>query len=819
MKRFSWVIISVLIIVISSMLPLAFTEAAQAGVGKSSLAELTNGADSVIVGTVVERSSYWNDEHTGIYTSVVLSVEERLKGTASQDRITVTLLGGEVDGMWEWVSSMPSFDQGEKAVVFLKKLSKAQLPKVKDSKLQLSEEQFEVYGGFQGKFAIKQGRVGNLPVAEFKERVSKILQGQTLPDEELDVPLSVATFPYSYSGYCWPHPPAPVVSYRINENTADCTGEGTAVQAAAATWSAAGASFSFSYAGPTTVTDVSSYDGVNKILWKNLGAVTTIAQTSIWGYGTTITECDMEFNDYYTFSTAATPPAGQFDTQTIALHEFGHYLLLDDLYDAADSAKVMYGYGSTGTTKRALHADDIAGIRYIYGSSLTAPTVTNSTGASDVTSTQARLNGELTSTGGASTTVHIYWGPSNGGTTPGSWATDVNLGVKAAGTFYTDISSLTNGTTYYYRCYAQNSAGDDWADATASFTTSSPPVKLLGMDDATATAAAGASYILMDRFAAVSSGNLSQIRVKCTGAGSVKVALYADSSGNPGSLLVANNAGASVTSGWNTINLSSSPSITSGTYYWIAFNSLLACVGYAPVTDGAILYRAFDYSNDFPASAGTGFTTSPSYHCLTAGWGTVVITAPTVTNSTGASNITSTSARLNGEVTSTGNAPTSVTVYWGTTDGGTTPSSWANNVPLGTKPAGTFYTAISSLTASTTYYYRCYAQNSAGDDWADSTASFTTSAPPSPPSLLSPGEVIIFKWSAATGATKYWLQVNTGADFTGTNMFNAELGNVLEQEVSGFSLGATYYWRVKAGNAAGWSTWSSVRSVVANAVP
>jgi hypothetical protein len=85
--------------------------------------------------------------------------------------------------------------------------------------------------------------------------------------------------------------------------------------------------------------------------------------------------------------------------------------------------------------------------------------------------------------------------------------------------------------------------------------------------------------------------------------------------------------------------------------------------------------------------------------------------------------------------------------------------------------------------------------------------------------LLSPGEVIIFKWSAATGATKYWLQVNTGADFTGTNMFNAELGNVVEQEVSGFSLGATYYWRVKAGNAAGWSAWSSVRSVVANAVP
>src|SRR4030042_2951526 len=57
----------------------------------SSLEELTIGADSVVVGTVVERSSYWNDEHTRIYTSVVLSLDDIVKGEISQDRITVTL--------------------------------------------------------------------------------------------------------------------------------------------------------------------------------------------------------------------------------------------------------------------------------------------------------------------------------------------------------------------------------------------------------------------------------------------------------------------------------------------------------------------------------------------------------------------------------------------------------------------------------------------------------------------------------------------------------------------------------------------------------
>jgi len=174
----------------------------------SNLEELTIGADSVVVGTVVERNSYWNDEHTRIYTSMVLSLDDIFKGKISQDRITVSLLGGEADGIGEWVSDMPSFDQGEKAVVFLKKLSREQIPHTTVSQEQLSEEQFEVYGGFRGKFTVTGDKVGNLRIAQFKGHVNKILNGQTLTDDELDVPLSPIISPYSYSGYCWPHPPA-----------------------------------------------------------------------------------------------------------------------------------------------------------------------------------------------------------------------------------------------------------------------------------------------------------------------------------------------------------------------------------------------------------------------------------------------------------------------------------------------------------------------------------------------------------------------------------------------------------------------------------
>ncbi len=104
--------------------------------------------------------------------------------------------------------------------------------------------------------------------------------------------------------------------------------------------------------------------------------------------------------------------------------------------------------------------------------SAAAPTVTNSTGASSVTTSAARLNGEVTSTGGAVTTVHIYWGDNDGGMTPGNWDQVENLGARGTGTFYKDISNLSPNTTYYYRCYATNSAGSDWANSSASFTTS-----------------------------------------------------------------------------------------------------------------------------------------------------------------------------------------------------------------------------------------------------------------------------------------------------------------------------------------------------------
>lgn len=123
-------------------------------------------------------------------------------------------------------------------------------------------------------------------------------------------------------------------------------------------------------------------------------------------------------------------------------------------------------------------------------------------------------------------------------------------------------------------------------------------------------------------------------------------------------------------------------------------------------------------------SAGDGWAAATAQFVTPS---TVTVTAPTVVNSV-ATNITSDAARLNGQVTDTGGENPTVTIYWGDNDGGKTPVNWDNSEAMGTQ-GGTFFKDISGLNPSATYYFRCYASNSAGSDWADATLQFETQAP------------------------------------------------------------------------------------------
>ncbi len=465
-------VIMVIITLLTGLFPITAPKARAADdtADWSFLQSAVTGSDLIALGTVQDKISYWDDGKTGIHTSVVVSVNETLKGKAANSDITVTFAGGEADGTGEWFSDMPGFNEGDSAVLFLNKIPRDQVPAAGALTDKLTTDQYSIYDGYQGKYSAVGGKVGSMALSDFTGMIKQLLQGHLADDGVVPVVLSGASVPYSYSGKCWPHPPAPNIHYRIDENAPGCTGEAAAIEAAMATWNAAGAAFTFTYDGPTTATAYNA-NGVNEIFWGNM-AVGTLAVNCIWYNPATlkIFESDIEFNNNYNWSTSAICPPGYYDVQTIATHELGHTLMLNDLYGVDDANKVMCGYGVPGTTKRVLTADDIAGIYSIYGAAVAPPVVTNED-ADEITTQSARLNGEVNLTGGENPAVHIFWGPSDGGNVAGNWANDLNFDALETGLFSANITGLSAGTTYYYRCYVINSAGDNWSYTTGSFTT------------------------------------------------------------------------------------------------------------------------------------------------------------------------------------------------------------------------------------------------------------------------------------------------------------------------------------------------------------
>ncbi len=112
------------------------------------------------------------------------------------------------------------------------------------------------------------------------------------------------------------------------------------------------------------------------------------------------------------------------------------------------------------------------------------------------------------------------------------------------------------------------------------------------------------------------------------------------------------------------------------------------------------------------------------------GSGIVIVryhSTPALDNAGGATNVTLTSAFLNGSLLDGGISPATVLVYWGASDGGTNAEAWANtNVWVAPQSPGAFTIEASGLAPNTTYYYRFAGTNEAGIGWAGETAAFIT---------------------------------------------------------------------------------------------
>ncbi len=86
----------------------------------------------------------------------------------------------------------------------------------------------------------------------------------------------------------------------------------------------------------------------------------------------------------------------------------------------------------------------------------------------------------------------------------------------------------------------------------------------------------------------------------------------------------------------------------------------------------------------------------------------------------------------------------------------------------------------------------------------------------SPPNDASIGTAHTFEWAAATNVSSYSLKTSTNPSLSGATSYNA--GSQLSYDITGLTIGTTYYWSVFATNATG-TTWGQVKKFTVSPAP
>lgn len=475
-------------------------------------------------------------------------------------------------------------------------------------------------------------------------------------------------------------------------NVSGSSGSGIVLRDDAAAATAASLSFSagFSYAGFGVPATANS--GTNTMYRAGIGGANAAAEASV-----TVTNIPYAVYDVYVYASADSTAISELSVTDGTT-----------TYYYASAGAANGGAGSLlQTTSTSSGSPTVGPAQYQVFSALAAPSFTltqaGSVGgvlsnnlfglhivevltpgptmavapATSVTANSATLHGEVIDIGGDAPSVTFYFGDETGGRDPGAWDTPLDLPGTHTGVFAHGVSGLSPATTYYFGVRGTNSEGSRWALETESFTTLplAPAVGNVAASDIQAfSATVGAT-------------------VAATGGEDPAVMIYygtIDAGTDPGAWQA--NIALVVTGTGGTANLSGLAQGT--TYYFRAF--------------------ADNSGGEAWASQSASFTTR-------------VATPASVVNRI-AADITGSTARLRGTVTDAGNDPPSLTFFFGTTDGGTSESTWERSVSAGTDN-GNFSKMVSLLVPQTGYFFRTRAVNRSGTTWAPTSESFTTTAP------------------------------------------------------------------------------------------
>ncbi len=317
----------------------------------------------------------------------------------------------------------------------------------------------------------------------------------------------------------------------------------------------------------------------------------------------------------------------------------------------------VIGLSAAGCTKSPQNGDPPGN----NNPQVSIPTVTTAD-ITDISSTTAKGGGNVTADGGGAVTARgLCWNSSPNPTTANSKTTD----GSGTGSFSSTITALTEGTMYYVRAYATNSAGTAYGQS-VSFTAGAVPT----VTTANVTSITGTT--------AVSGGNVTN------DGGSTVMSRGVCWSTNPTPTIADSKSNDGTGTGSFTSNVTGLSNVT--TYYLRAYATNSFGTGYGSVIQ---------------------FTTTTQL--------------PSVTT-TAVGSVTDVSAISGGNISTDGGTPiTARGVCWNTSPQPTI-ANFKTEDGTGT---GGFTSQITGLTQTTTYYLRAYATNSTGTAYGEE-FSFTT---------------------------------------------------------------------------------------------
>jgi len=374
-----------------------------------------------------------------------------------------------------------------------------------------------------------------------------------------------------------------------------------------------------------------------------------------------------------------------------------------------------------------------------FRGTLAAPTVTTDN-ASSVEETTATLNGEITATGGDNATDRGFqWDIDSGSPYADNWTENGNFGT---GVFNHGITALTKGELYYYIAGANNTVGWGWGSEITFLTKPDEPSSFI--------ATAGEEMVSLSWANGTGTDNTT-VR------------------GKIGSYPTDYNDGTLIYNGTGTS--ANHTGLTGGDHWYYGGWSWCSEGGREQWSDVSGQDDATPYTN------------------------------PTV-QTDNATGVTSSSATLNAQITSTGGQNADTRGFqWGLSSGNYT-DNWTEVGSFGT---GSFSHAISGLPENTTCYYRGITYNDGGWGYGGEISFSTSSADLGAPTNFTLTRVTVNEiqasWDVVVGATSYLLMVSTVdyPDDPGGSNAVAYSGNLTTVNVVGYDLDvSTYYFSLWA---------------------